>query len=211
MTQRLLLSSLVVVLLGCETRALSPSPTERQEAPLTARASLRASLDKTPLVAHVKVMTATGRSGTVGTAKTEALFTDLTVQVLARVRGTADVVSLTTLGGRIGERAMHVSGQVVLEAGDEALVFVDPTLSPHPFVGEQRGVLPVKDGRVFAYDGRPLVEVRADGFVFGRPPNAPPPEPALVPRGTAKATRDDAPEGPALTIAAALTALEALR
>lgn len=209
MVHRLLLSSLTVVLISCETRPVSPSTARQQEA-LSAPASLRAFLDKTPLVAHVKVTTATGRAGTVGTAKTEALFTDLTVQVLTRVRGTADVVSLTTLGGRIGERAMHVSGQVVLEAGDEALVFVDPTLAPHPFVGDQRGVLPVKDGRVFAYDGRPLVEVRADGFVFGRAPNAPPPEPALEPRGTAKATRVEAPAGPALLVAEVLAALKAL-
>lgn len=208
--RRSILSSLVFLLLaGCETRPLPPSAA-RQQAPLTAPASLRAFIDQTPLVAHVKVTAATGRAGTVGTAKVEALFTDLTLQVLAPVHGTADTVSLSTLGGQLGERAMHVSGQVELAAEDEALVFLDPALAPHPFVGGQRGVLPVRDGRVFSYDGRPLVEVRPDGFVFGRAPNAPPPEPALEPRGTAKATRVDAPEGPPLTVAEALAALRAL-
>ncbi|MFZ5443527.1 MAG: hypothetical protein ACOZQL_26205 [Myxococcota bacterium] len=209
MTQRRLFPILFVVLTACETRSPSPDAA-RQQASLTQSASLRAFIDKTPRVAHVKVIAATGRAGVVGTAKNEALFTDLTLQVLAPLRGNGDSLALTTLGGRVGERAMHVSGQVALEAGDEAIVFVDPTVALHPFVGGPGGVLPVKDGRVFSYDGRPLVEVRPEGFVFGRAPDAPPAEPALEAHGTAKATRVAAPEGPALSVAEVLAALRAL-
>lgn len=210
MGQRRILSSLLVVLAGCETRPLAPAPVSAsQQAPLTAPATLGALIDKTPLVAHVKVVSATGRAGTMGSQQAEALFTDLSLQVLTPVHGNADSLALTTLGGRVGAREMHVSGQVVLEAGDEAIVFVDPAIALHPFVGGQGGVLPVRDGRVFSFDGRPLVEVRPGGFVFGRAPGAPPQAPALEPRGTATATRVLPPEGAALTVAEVIATLKA--
>jgi hypothetical protein len=210
MGQRRVLSSLLVVLAGCETRPLAPAPVSaNQQSALTAAATLGALIRKTPLVAHVKVVSSTGRAGTIGTQATEALFTDLTLQVLAPIHGNADSLALTTLGGRVGAREMHVSGQVVLEAGAEAIVFVDPSIALHPFIGGQGGVLPVSDGRVFSFDGRPLVEVRPAGFVFGRAPGAPAPAPALEPRGTATATRVLPPEGAALAVAEVIAALKA--
>lgn len=170
-----------MVLAGCETRPPVPVPASQQAA-LSAPATLGSLIARTPLVAHVKVLSAEGRPGTIGTGQTEALFTELTLQVLASIHGNAESLVLTTLGGRVGAREMQVSGQVVLEAGDEAIVFVDPAVALHPFVGGQGGVLPLKDGRVYSFDGRPLVEVRSEGFVFGRSATAPALAPALEPR-----------------------------
>lgn len=205
MGQRRILPILLVLLAACETRPPAPS----QQAALTAPATLGTLIRKTPLVAHVRVVSATGRAGTIGAQQTEALFTDLTLQVLTPIHGNADSLQLTTLGGRVGERAMQLSGQVVLDAGDEAIVFVDAAVALHPFIGGQGGVLPVKDGRVHSYDGRPLVEVRSDGFVFGRAPGTSPLTPALEPHGAATATRVLPPEGAALTVAEVLSALKA--
>lgn len=203
--------SLIACLGGCETRSpLSVEPNQRQTALAVAPLALKARVLATPLVAHFKVVSEVSRQGTVGTQKAEAIFTDLTLHVLTLVHGNADqVVVLSTLGGRVGERAMNVSDQVVLSAGDEAIGFVDPTAAPQPFVGGQRGVLLVRDGRVFSFDGRPLVEVNPEGFVFGRAPDAPTPAPALQPQGTARATRVLPPEGAALTTAEVLSALKA--
>ncbi|MDP1830067.1 MAG: hypothetical protein Q8L48_42785 [Archangium sp.] len=208
MGQRRILWSLLVLLAACETRPPAPGSASQQAALTTA--TLGGLIRKTPLVAHVKVVSATGRPGTIGTQQTEAFFTDLTLQVLTSIHGAADSLLLTTLGGRVGARELHVSGQVVLEAGDEAIVFVDPAVSLHPFVGGQGGVLPVKEGRVYAFDGRPLVEVRSEGFVFGRAPGAPALAPALEPRGTAAAARVLPPEGAALTLVEVMAALKAL-
>lgn len=210
MRQRRIVSSLLVLLSACETRpAPSPAPQAQQSA-LTATASLGSFLRKAPLVAHVEVVSATGRAGTIGTQQTEALFTDLSLKVLAPIHGPADPLMLTTLGGRVGEREMHVSGQVVLAAGEQAIVFVDPSVPLHPFIGGPGGVLPVRDGRVYAFDGRPLVEVRAEGFVFGRAPTALPLAPPLEAQGTATATRVLPPDVAAITVADALAALKAL-
>ena len=197
-----------MVLAGCETRPPVPVPASQQAA-LSAPATLGSLIARTPLVAHVKVLSAEGRPGTIGTGQTEALFTELTLQVLASIHGNAESLVLTTLGGRVGAREMQVSGQVVLEAGDEAIVFVDPAVALHPFVGGQGGVLPLKDGRVYSFDGRPLVEVRSEGFVFGRSATAPALAPALEPRGSATATRVLPPGGAALTGAEVISALKA--
>ena len=180
------------LLLACES-AKPPAPPPP--------ASVAQALEQQPLVAKVTVVSATGRLGTMGTRREEAIYTDLVLRIDAPIRGAlAQTVSVTTLGGHVGERAMQVSGHVELGAGDEAIVWLQPS-SLQPFVE----VLPVREGRVYALDGRPLLAVRDGGLVFGAREQVA--RPALVPLGTASGVSLTPQPGEALPVADAVEAL----
>ncbi len=207
MMRRLTLSALLV-LLGCESTSRPPPPTKVQ--PLERTAPFVQLLRAAPLVVHAKVERVTGRDGTVGKAQVPAIFSDLSLRVLGHAsRGEPpETLTLTVLGGQVGDRAHWVSESVRLSEGDEVLAFVDPQASPHPFIGETTGVFRVIDRAVFAFDGRAVLEVGPDGLLLAQP--APPAGRLPVGQGTATGFAEEH-TGPALPIDTVLATLARLR
>jgi hypothetical protein len=176
---------------ACESGGGAPAPAARQ-------AALEA---PGPQVAKLTVVSAAARLGTMGTRREEALYTDLELRIDARIYGALpDRVLVTTLGGALGDRAMHVSGCPELRAGDEVIAWLEPS-SLKPFVE----LLWVRDGRVYASDGRPLLAVQDGGLVFGGREG--PARPAPVPLGKASGALLTPQPGEAMSVAEAIEAL----
>lgn len=191
----------VLAVPGCEKTR--PMEAAQHVAPVTG--SLAQLLASTPVVVHLRVTVATGRDGTMGRAQVPAIYTDLQVTELHRVLGSARLDGLTVLGGEVQDRAHLLSDQVRLDAGDEIIAFLDPSKTPHPFIGGTSGILRVIDGRVFSYERRPLVAVMADGFVLA---DTSAPDDARLPVGRGTATGHPVRvNGTAMTVEAVLAEL----
>jgi hypothetical protein len=182
---------------GCSRDASTPPVVHKSTAPLSAPGTFAEVLKATPLVAEVTVVGLEGRDDVTGTSKQPVIVTDLTLQLERSIPKRAETkVVLTQLGGAIGERGMQVSDQPVFVKGERYVVFADPSQKQRPFPMGPAGVLHVVDGRVFGLDGRAVLEVRADGFFFGRSVGVP----ELVP--------STEPVRPALTDVEVMNALE---
>lgn len=167
-------------------------------------------LRSAPLVVRARVERVVGRDGTMGRAEVPAIYSDVSLTVLSQVGNPTPGRSLavTLLGGEVGDRAHHVSGQVQLSKNDEFIGFIDPNAMPHPFIGGTGGVFRIIDGSVSSFDGRDVVQVTKDGFVLAPRPV----ESGRLPVGQGTATGlQDRAEGPALSANAVLEALELLR
>lgn len=188
---------LLVLLIGC-SRDPAP-PTAQSSLSLSVPSTFSALIKQTPLVALVTVMSSVGRDDVTGTSQQPVIVTDLTLHVERRVgKSNLEQVVVTQLGGSVGDRGMQVSDQPLLAPGQRYIVFADPAQKQRPFPIGPAGVLHVVEGRVFGLDGRAVLAVKAEGFVFGKKEGLP----ALVPSSLVE------PLPQAMSEAAVMTALE---
>jgi hypothetical protein len=91
------------------------------------------------------------------------ILTTYTIEVGETIKGqAARTVEVTTLGGRIGNRELRVSGMPAFDAGEEAVVFIEKSNAVSLVVGLAQGKFSITNGEVsnrvsdltFA-DGRP--------------------------------------------------------
>jgi hypothetical protein len=163
------------------------------------------------LVAHMRVLSTRGVRGTMGRRGTDAIWTEVTFEVIEVVRDRgADVrggrLRMRTIGGRVGDETMVVSGAPRWRVGDEAIVAATPGRRPWPTMGGQAGIRPIEEGRVLdARAGAPVVGVSGDGVRLVSEAGAP--EPMPLPRAESPGARVRAHE---VTVAER-TATEAMR
>ena len=78
-----------------------------------------------------------------------AIYTDVTLAVERVLAGTpAVVVTLRVAGGVVGNMGMRTSNDAVFREGEQVIVFLDTTASPHSVVGLQQGKFAVQDNMV---------------------------------------------------------------
>jgi hypothetical protein len=107
-------------------------------------------------------------SRTYWSADRKLILTDYILDVDERMKGTAgQTVAVTTLGGKIGDLELHVSGMPVFERGENAVVFIEQSGSYQTVVGLGQGKFTVANGEVANSlsglsfpDGRPGNPVR---------------------------------------------------
>ena len=129
------------------------------------------------------------RDEVTGTSRQPVIVTDLTLRIERSIsKQTVEQLVVTQLGGAVGERGLQVSDQPVFVQGEGYIVFADPAQKQRPFPVGPAGVLHVIDGHVFGLDGRAVLAVRAEGFVFGRKAGVP----ELVPSTVVEVAMTDA-------------------
>lgn len=84
------------------------------------------------LVAEVHVMKVTGRRGTMGRAKVDAIWSDLELAPGRILRdrtgvGADRTLTLSVLGGTVGQATMSVSEIPLFQSGERWLMFIDTT------------------------------------------------------------------------------------
>jgi hypothetical protein len=77
------------------------------------------------------------------------ILTNYTIDVQETMKGQArSTVELTTIGGKIGDVTLHVSGMPVFAKGEDAVVFVENTGAYSTVVGLGQGKFTVTNGEV---------------------------------------------------------------
>jgi hypothetical protein len=77
----------------------------------------------------------------------------------------AQVVTLTTLGGTVGEESTRVSNMPEFMANQTYVVFTDLKRTVYnPITGNRYGVFLVHNDAIYTYDGRALVDIK-DGLI----------------------------------------------
>lgn len=120
--------------------------------------------------------------GTVTGARTywsaggKLILTEYTIEVDETVKGNSGrTISVTTIGGRIGDIELHVSGMPSFQKGENAVVFVETS-------GAYQTVLGLEQGKFTLTNGEIGNSVSGLSFPDGRPGN-----PVRMPLGTFKA------------------------
>ena len=77
------------------------------------------------------------------------ILTSYTIEVQETIKGQASrAVELTTVGGRIGDLVLHVSGMPSFAQGEDAVVFVENSGTYSTVVGMGQGKFTVTNGEV---------------------------------------------------------------
>jgi hypothetical protein len=117
---------------------------------------------------HTIVLGRVTNSRTYWSSNRKLIFTNYTIQVDESIKGQAGrTVEVTTIGGKIGDVELHVSGMPSFQAGENAVVFIEQSAGYPTLVGLGQGKFTVTNGEVtnsvgglsFA-DGRPGVPTR---------------------------------------------------
>src|SRR3954470_8657952 len=102
-------------------------------------------------------------SRTYWTPDRKLILTDYTIQVDENIKGSSSrTVAVTSIGGRIGDVELHVSGMPSFQQGENAVVFIEESAGRQVVLGLGQGKFTVTNGEVinnvgdlsFA-DGRP--------------------------------------------------------
>lgn len=147
-------------------------------------------LKRADFVGEVQVRRITGRDGFTGRAKVDAIWSDIEFdvgEVIKDANGSTAGGNLTLsfLGGNIGDRAMHVDHLPQFQEGDRAILIVKSDEKPSPTFAGQYGVLPIRDGRVHTYFGHYLAGINDRGYQVLTPAHLMPTAPAPTPMGDA--------------------------
>ena len=93
--------------------------------------------------------------GSVVTAQTfrssdgKLILTNYTIQVEESLKGpNKKTIILTTIGGRIGNTVLHVSGMPVFQTGEKTVVFLEQAGAYTTIVGLNQGKFSVSNGQV---------------------------------------------------------------
>jgi hypothetical protein len=77
------------------------------------------------------------------------ILTSYTVQVQESMKGSAQpVLTVTTLGGKVGNTVLHVSGMPVLQPGEDVILFLEQSGSHTTVVGLNQGKFTISSGEV---------------------------------------------------------------
>ena len=102
------------------------------------------------------------------------ILTDYTIAVSESLKGGAPgSIAVTTIGGKIGDLELYVSGMPAFQKGENAVIFVEQSGAYETVVGLQQGKFTVANGEVanrvgdLAFpDGRPGNPVRMSLQIF---------------------------------------------
>jgi hypothetical protein len=104
--------------------------------------------------AHRIVIGKVSNSRTYWSADRKLILTNYTIQVDENIKGqTASIVEVTTVGGKIGDVALYVSGMPSFEKGENAVVFVEQSGRYQTVVGLEQGKFTVANGEVSNHPG----------------------------------------------------------
>ncbi|HYR87377.1 MAG TPA: hypothetical protein VE422_25055 [Terriglobia bacterium] len=83
------------------------------------------------------------------TADQKLILTDYTIQVQETMKGsTPQTVTVTTIGGKIGNTILHVSGMPAFEQGENAILFLEKSNTSTTVVGLNQGKFTVSNGEI---------------------------------------------------------------
>jgi hypothetical protein len=96
------------------------------------------------------------------------ILTNTTIEVTEAIKGqSARIVEVTTVGGRIGDRVLHVGGMPAFAPGENTIVFVERSSGYLTVLGLGQGKFTVANGEVanspseLTYpDGKPALRTR---------------------------------------------------
>jgi len=102
-------------------------------------------------------------SRTYWAADRKLILTDYTIEVDENIKGqNRRSVSVTTIGGKIGDLELHVSGMPSFQTGENAVLFIEQSGTYETVVGLGQGKFTITSGEVTNYvgglafpDGRP--------------------------------------------------------
>jgi hypothetical protein len=128
----------------------------------------RLGLDDLVKKAHTIVVGRVSSSRTYWSADRKLILTNYTIQVDESIKGQASgAVEVTTIGGKIGNRELMVSGMPSFVTGENAVVFIETSGAYQTVVGLGQGKFTVTNGEVVNAvgdlsfpDGRPGTPVR---------------------------------------------------
>jgi hypothetical protein len=123
----------------------------------------RLGLDDLVKKAHSIVVGKVMSSRTYWTSNGKLILTDFTLDVGEQLKGSGPRrVVVTTIGGKIGNTELHVSGMPMFKQGEDAVVFIEQSGAYETVVGLGQGKFTVMNGEVtnalggLAFpDGRP--------------------------------------------------------
>jgi hypothetical protein len=118
--------------------------------------------------AHSIVVGRVTNSRTYWSSNRKLIFTSYTLQVDENIKGqAAQSVEITTIGGKIGDVELHVSGMPSFQAGESAVVFLEQSAGYQTVLGLGQGKFTVNGGQVVNSvgdlsfpDGRPGVPTK---------------------------------------------------
>lgn len=118
--------------------------------------------------AHTIVAGKVSNARTYWTADKKLILTNYTIEVDENIKGQASrTVEVTTVGGKIGDLELHVSGMPSFQKGENAVVFIEQSGAYQVVVGLEQGKFTVTNGEVANTtgdlsfpDGRPGTPVK---------------------------------------------------
>jgi hypothetical protein len=127
---------IVAVLLGIATTAYATSVR-------------RLSLDDLVTTAHSIVEGDVVGSRTYRSSDGKLILTSYTINVRESLKGSpGSIVTLTTVGGRIGNTILHVAGMPVFQQGEKALLFLERSGAYTTVVGLNQGKFTISNNEV---------------------------------------------------------------
>jgi len=109
----------------------------------------RLGLDDLVKKAHTIVVGKVSGSRTYWSADRKLILTGYTIQVDENIKGQASrSVEVTTIGGKIGDLELYVSGMPSFQKGESAVVFVEQSGAYQTVVGLGQGKFTVVNGEV---------------------------------------------------------------
>jgi hypothetical protein len=116
---------------------------------LQATSVRRLSFDDLIASAHSIVEGSVVSSNTYRSSDGKLIFTSYTISVQESLKGsTPQTVTVTTVGGRIGNTILHVAGMPVFQPGDRAILFLEQSKSFTTVVGLNQGKFAISNGEV---------------------------------------------------------------
>jgi hypothetical protein len=117
--------------------------------PLQATSVRRLSFDDLITSANSIVEGSVVSSNTYRSSDGKLIFTSYTISVQESLKGTApQTVTVTTVGGRIGNTILHVAGMPAFQPGERAILFLEQSKSYTTIVGLNQGKFAIANGEV---------------------------------------------------------------
>jgi len=128
----------------------------------------RLGLEELVKKAHSIVIGNVSDARTYWSADRKLILTNYTIQIDENIKGQASgAIEVTTVGGKIGNRELYVSGMPSFEKGENAVVFIEQSGAYQTVVGLGQGKFRVANGEVTNSvgdlsfpDGRPASPVK---------------------------------------------------
>jgi hypothetical protein len=104
--------------------------------------------------AHTIVAGRVTNSRTYWTPDRKLILTNYTIQVDESMKGaTSKTLEVTTIGGKVGDVELHVSGMPSFQQGESAVVFIEQSRGYQVVLGLEQGKFTVANGEVTNHVG----------------------------------------------------------
>lgn len=104
--------------------------------------------------AHTIVVGRVTNSRTYWTPDRKLILTNYTIQVDESMKGaTSKTMEVTTIGGKVGDVELHVSGMPSFQQGESAVVFIEQSRGYQVVLGLEQGKFTVANGEVTNHVG----------------------------------------------------------